>query len=175
MHIRDRIALGVVAGLIGNLAKTAIDELSLRQKISQRSYRSTAAGVLVKKKKDADSPGGQLLGGLFDFGLASLGGVGVVEMLTRTGRDHLITKGVVSGITIGSTVTAALSVAPQNKVGPKDAPSNLSYMAAHAVYGLVTTLVAAKLGDPSLYDTKPTEQEASLPLPDQTSQTQYIQ
>ncbi len=153
--IKDRITLGVVAGLAGTIVKTAIDELSIRKKISQRSFRSTAAGVWVSKQSEAQNVKGQILGELFDVGMGMMGGIGIVEMLSRRGRDQLILKGIVSGITIGSIITAALSAFPQNKVKPKDAASNLSYMACHAAYGIVTTVVAAKLGDKSLYDTKP--------------------
>lgn len=64
-QINDRIVLGILAGLGGNLVKTAIDEASLSLKLSQRSFRSTAAGVWVKRKRDADSVHGQVLGGLF--------------------------------------------------------------------------------------------------------------
>ncbi|HBG02492.1 MAG TPA: hypothetical protein DDW87_13145, partial [Firmicutes bacterium] len=42
-----------------------------------------------------------------------------------------------------------------NKVRPKDAASNLSYMLAHAAYGVVTTAVATYAGDPSLFDAAP--------------------
>ena len=107
------------------------------------------------QKKEAASLKGQLLGGLFDFGMSAMGGIGIVHMLSRTGRDHVITKGVVSGIAIGSTITALLSAYPQNKVRPKDASSNLSYMASHAVYGVVAAAVAGKLGHPSLFDAEP--------------------
>ncbi len=40
------------------------------------------------------------------------------------------------------------------KVKPKDAASNLSYMFAHAVYGVVATAIIAKVGDPMLFDAK---------------------
>lgn len=153
--IKDRVALGVFAGLCGNLVKTVIDEVSLKKKISQRSFRETASGVWVSSQKEASNVKGQLLGGLLDFGMGTLGGIGTVYLLSKTGRDQLLTKGIVSGITIGSSVTALLSAFPQNKVRPKDAASNLSYMVSHAAYGLVTTFVAAKLGHPSIYDAKP--------------------
>lgn len=153
--IKDRVALGVIAGLCGNLVKTVIDEVSIRRKISQRSFRETASGVWVSTQKEASNVKGQILGGILDFGMGTLGGIGIVYLLSKTGRDQLLTKGIVSGVTVGSTVTALLSAFPQNKVRPKDAASNLSYMVSHAAYGLVTTLVAAKLGDPSLYDAKP--------------------
>ena len=40
---------------------------------------------------------------------------------------------VLSGIAIGLFITALVSAFPQNKVRPKDAASNLSYMASHAI------------------------------------------
>lgn len=119
--IKDRILLGVVAGLCGNLIKTAVDEVSLRKKISQRSFRETASGVWVSTQKEASNLKGQILGGLLDFGTGILGGIGTVYFLSKTGRDQLCIKGLVSGITIGSIITAFLSVFPKNKVRPKDA------------------------------------------------------
>lgn len=155
MKIKDRIVLGLLAGFAGNVAKTAIDEVSLRSKISQGSYRETASGVWVSKRSDATNPKGQLLGGLFDFGMSSVGGIAIVYLLSKTGRDHVIPKGIVSGVAIGSAITAALSAFPSNKVAPKDAASNLSYMFAHAAYGVVATAVAAYAGDASLFDAEP--------------------
>jgi len=153
--IKDRIALGVLSGLAGTIVKAAIDEISIKKKISQSSFRTTAASVWLSKKSEVHNPKGQVLGELFDIGTGMLGGIGIVEMLSRRGRDHLVLKGAVAGITIGSIITAAISVFASNKVKPKDAASNLSYMACHAAYGIVTTLVAAKLGDKALFDTKP--------------------
>lgn len=155
MKIKDRYVLGLVSGLAGNLIKMVVDEMSLRRKISQRSFRATAAGIWVNNKQQADGALGQLLGGLFDFGFASMGGIATVYLLTKTGRDHLIIKGLTSGIVIGSITTSLLSAFPTNKVAPKDAASNLSYMLSHAVYGIITTGVAAYLGHPSIYDMPP--------------------
>ena len=152
--IKDRVTLGVVAGLAGNLVKTLIDEVSTKEKISQRSFRGTAAGAWVSKK-ESTSTNGQVLGGLLDFGMGSLGGIGTVYFLSTTGKDHLITKGLLTGISMGSLITFALAAVPTNKAKPKDAASNLSYLISHATFGLVTTFVAAKLGDPSLYNAKP--------------------
>lgn len=172
MIIKDRILLGVIAGFTGNLFKTIFDEISLRLKISQRSFRATAAGVWVSKKSEASNIKGQILGSIFDFGLASLGGIGIVYLLSRSGRDHLLVKGTLSGITIGSFITATLSAFPQNKVKPKDAASNLSYVAGHTVYGLIATAVAAKLGTPTLFDSKPLNDY--LPPTDLTTEQQTV-
>jgi hypothetical protein len=155
MQIRDRVVLGMVAGLAGNIVKTLSDEILLRQKLSKRSFRATAAGVWVNNQKEATNSNGQILGALLDFGLGSLGGIGITYMLSKTGRDHITPKGILSGIAIGSTITATLSAFPQNKVRPKDAASNLSFMFSHALYGITTTALAAKVGHPSLFDVKP--------------------
>ena len=152
--IKDRFLLGVVAGTLGNIAKTAVDEISLRMKISQGSFRSTAAGVWLPRKAQAKSAKGQLLGEMLDFGMAITGGVSIVQLLTATGRDQIIVKGLASGIMFGSAISAALSALPTNKARPKDAASNLSYVLSHAVFGLVTTTAAANLGDDTLFTEK---------------------
>lgn len=153
--IKDRILLGTVAGLAGVIAKTIIDEISHKQKLSQRSFRETAAGVWVKKSSEARSIQGQLLGCLLDIGMSIAGGIGTVYLLTESGRDHLITKGIVSGVGLGSFIDFLIGSLPQNKIKPTDATSHLSYMTSHAVYGLVTTVMVAKLGHASLFDKQP--------------------
>jgi len=155
MKIKDRVVLGLVAGLVGNIVKTAIDEISLRHKISKRSFRETASGVWVSKRSEAVNQKGQILGGLFDFGMSSMGGIAIVYLLSKTGRDHVIPKGIISGVAFGSAITATISTLPNNKVRPKDAASNLSYMFAHAVYGVVTASVVSALGDSALFDVEP--------------------
>jgi len=181
MIIKDRFVLGVISGLTGNVVKMAVDEISLRQKISQRSFRTTAAGVWVSKKKEASSPLGQVLGGIFDFGFASLGGVATVYFLSKTGRDHILVKGATSGVVLGSFLSALLNVIPNNRVPPKDAASNLSYMLSHLLYGLTTTSVAAYLGHPSIYDTPPhndylapTEQTSEMRNKQKKQEEQYV-
>jgi hypothetical protein len=149
--IKDRVVLGVVAGLAGNAIKTTIDMASVRAKISQRSFRQTAAGVWVSNRKEANSIKGQLLGGLLDFGMGILGGIGMAYHLSLTGKDHAALKGIVSGIAMGSAITYFIGCTPNNQLRPTDATSNLSYMLSHAAYGLVAAAVAAALGDPSLF------------------------
>lgn len=154
--IRDRIVLSVVAGVLGNMAKTLVDEVSLRAKISQRSFRETAAGVWVSRR-EASNPKGQVLGELLDIGMATVGAFGLMTLLSRTGRDHYPFKGALLGLVHGSAVSGIVSGLPQNKVRPKDAASNLSYMLSHAIYGLVAGVVMARLGHPSLFDVRPVD------------------
>ncbi|MHB8076012.1 MAG: hypothetical protein ACYDGZ_19860 [Desulfosporosinus fructosivorans] len=175
--IKDRITLGIVSGLIGTIVKTASDELFLMQKTSKRSFRVTAAGVWVNTKRQASTPYGQVLGTIMDLGLGMVGAVAQVYILTKTGKNNLFAKGSLFGMTFGSTITAMLSGFGSNKVKPKDAKSNLTYIFSSGIFGLVTTYAAALLGDDSLWDappannylppTKPTtaEKASQVPIP----------
>lgn len=153
--INDRIYLGMISGTVGFVALTLVDFISSRMKISQRSYRTTAAGVWVSSRGQAEKWPGQALGVMLNIGSSMMGGVFVVKMLSTFGRDKLLPKGLFFGTTFGSFITAILSGLSNNKVKPKDAWSNLSYMASHFAFGLATIFTAAKIGDDSLFDTSP--------------------
>ncbi|MFZ3100780.1 MAG: hypothetical protein WA131_09070 [Desulfitobacteriaceae bacterium] len=168
--INDRIYLGMISGATGLVALTLVDVISSKMRISQRSYRTTAAGVWVSSRRQAEKWPGQLLGTLMNVGLSMVGGVSMVKILTRYGRDKLVPKGLFLGITFGSIITAILSGFTKNKVKPKDALSNLSYLLSHAAFGLVSALTIAKIGDDSLFDTPP-QNDYSKPTQKTTEQT----
>jgi hypothetical protein len=92
------------------------------------------------------------------LGLSALGGIMMTEQLARKGRDNLITKGLFYGTTFGAITTALLSVLPKNKMKPKDATSNLSYVMTNMIYGLVTTQAISSLGNDSIFEKYSTEQ-----------------
>ena len=153
--INDRIYLGMVSGTAGFVALTLIDVISSSMKISQRSFRTTAAGVWLSSRRQADKWPGQILGVMMNIGLSMVGGVSVVKLLSTFGRDKLVSKGLFFGATFGSIITAILSNSSSNKMKPTDAWSNLSYMISHFAFGLATIFTAAKIGDDSLFDTPP--------------------
>ncbi|WP_407310218.1 hypothetical protein [Desulfosporosinus sp. SB140] len=153
--INDRIYLGIASGAIGFIAQNLIDILSSKMKISERTYWTTAAGVWVSSRRESEKWSGQLLGALMNLGLSMVGGVSIVAILSKYGRDKLAPKGIFFGVTFGSMITGLLSGFASNKVKPKTAKSNLSYILANAVFGLTSTLAAAKLGDDSLFDVIP--------------------
>ncbi len=153
--INDRIYLGMISGIVGLIVLMGSDIFSSKMRISQRSYATTAAGVWVSSRRQAEKWQGQLLGTMMNIGLSMVGGVSAVKILTTFGRDKLIPKGIFLGVTFGSMITAIISGFAQNKVKPKDANSNLSYLLSHALFGLASVFTAAKLGDNSLFDTPP--------------------
>lgn len=154
--IKDRITLSILAGGVGTVAMMALDMISSKSKMSQRSYPTTAAGVWLKSRRQAESWQGQLLGIIMTSGLSMVGAFGLVNLLSKYGRDKILLKGLFFGTTFGSIINAMLSGLANNKVKPKDAVSNLSYIISNAVFGTITALVASKIGHDSIYDAPPT-------------------
>ena len=153
--IKDRVTLSILAGGIGTLALMAVDLISSRLGISQRSYRTTAAGVWLSSRRQAESTLGQLLGTIMSVGLSMLGAFALIGLLTKHGRDKIVLKGLFFGTTFGAVINAMLSGLVNKKVKPKDPASNLSYVASSAVFGLTTALIASKMGHDSLFDAQP--------------------
>jgi len=169
--IKDRDTLAIVSGFIGLAGMLVVDTVSRNAGISKRSYREAAAGVFVSQK-EAKSFKGHALGLIMTAGVSIMGANVIIKRMSQNGRDKLLSKGIVSGITMGAIATALPSIAPQNKARPKDAASNLSHVFTNIIYGLLTTVAAAKLGHDSLYDVPP--QNDYLQPTEQTSEQQKL-
>ncbi len=152
--IKDRETLSVVSGLIGLAGIILVDETSKRAGLSKRSYREAAAGMFVSKG-EATGVKGQVLGSIMNSAVSILGANFIIKRMSQSGRDKLFFKGIVSGVTIGAISTTIPNVIPKNRVKPKDAASNLSYVFSNIAYGMLTTYAAAKLGHDSLFDVIP--------------------
>lgn len=154
--IKDRFTLSLLAGGVGGTLGMAVDVISAILRISKRSWPVTAAGVLVSSPKEANSLLGKLLGTLMTITISIVGAFGLISLITKYGRDNIIAKGLVFGMAFGYFINSMLSSCIQNKLRPKDAASNLSYVLSSACFGVAAALTAAKIGHDSLYDAPPT-------------------
>jgi len=172
--IKDRQYLGGIAGLVGGLCMVIIDRVSYSMGFSKRLYAETASGVWVGSKRQARSTTGQVFGTLMTLTLAMLGGSIKASILSKLGRDKVIPKGLMFGITFGAIITGLTSGFAMNKVRPKDASSNLSYVFASSIYGIVTALLISKLGDDSLFDAKPVNDYIKPTMPTTEEKNQKV-
>ncbi|MDR3587344.1 MAG: hypothetical protein P4L59_18815 [Desulfosporosinus sp.] len=152
--IKDKFILAIVAGLIGDIALTFSDEIFLRLKISKRSFRESAAGIFVSSQREATSKGGIILGQIVSLMMSISGAITFLYTFSKTGRKHVVTKGIVLGSTLGCVIPALLSSLPMSKVKPTDASSNLSYIFSHCIYGITTALTMTKLADDSVFSSE---------------------
>jgi hypothetical protein len=152
MKIKDPLVLGAAAGIIANLAKLLGNEFGIKTvKISKASYPEMAAGLFMKKK-ERKKPAGLIAGTLADFAIGGIMGIPLVYLLRYTGRDHAAFK----GLGYGHFAWVFLYGATGRLFGtkglfPLNASTNLSALINHSMYGIIAAVLAAKLGDPSLF------------------------
>ncbi len=150
--IKDKHTLGVISGVIGGLSMLVADQISNKYlKLSKRTYTYASAGVWVGKKRQVKSTSGTALGISMSLITSIFGSIIITEMIAKRGKDNINTKGLFYGAAYGGIVTAIQSALPKNKLKPRDASSNLSYLFCNALFGLVTANSIAKLGDDSIF------------------------
>jgi hypothetical protein len=94
--IKDRLILGLIAGLGGNIAKTIVGETAKKLKLAEIDGPEKAAGMLIPPYKIAD-PKGKAVGYIADNIIAGILGVVTVYALSLSGRDKAVLKGALSG------------------------------------------------------------------------------
>lgn len=83
----------------------------------------------------------------------------------KTGKKHVIKKGIMLGTSLGCVIPGVISVLPMNKVGPTDASSNLSYIVSHSFFGIATALALTILGDDTVFSSRQVSDQQSTSLP----------
>ncbi|MBS3885636.1 MAG: hypothetical protein KGZ41_08035 [Dethiobacter sp.] len=162
MKIKDRLILGIVCGLAGNVAKMSLMSLAKKRNWAEITGPEKSAGMLLPAHR-AYSPSGKIVGTVADNVVATMLGVGTVYMLTFTGKDKALLKGFAFGEATWVSFYGVLSTMGATLVGPLSPKTVLCEMVGHAVFGAAATLTATTLGDPALF--RNTEQlPVSAPL-----------
>jgi len=133
-EIGEKYFIGAVAGLVGITAKNLADLVFRRGRDGEGEVRT-----------EEDSQGKFILG-LIKYGTGILGGIGAAGYLRKAGRDRLVSKGVITGLAVGS-VTDSLNRLAEPGKRQKRRDSLAGFM-ANAAYGLVTVAVAARFEAP---------------------------
>lgn len=148
--IRDRLILGVISGLTGNVPKLGLVELARRRGWAEVTGPTKAAGMLVSRKRLSTAEG-RVVGYIADGIIAALLGVASVYLLSVTGRDKAALKGAISGQVIWSALYGVLSTMGATTAHPTSPRTVLTEFVAHTAYGATTASVATLLGDPALF------------------------
>lgn len=165
MRIKDRIVLGIICGLAGNVAKMSLMSLAKQRNWAEITGREKSAGMLLPPHQ-AYSPHGRIVGIAADNVVATMLGVGTVYMLTFTGKDKALLKGMALGEAMWVSLYGVLSTMGATLIGPLSPKTVLSEMVGHAIFGATATLAATTLGDPALFQKN--KQLPSVQLPRQS-------
>ena len=149
MHkIKDRIFLGIVAGMLGSIPGRVLNKLEFELGLTDSRYEQMAASLFVTKK-DAHKPRGKAVGKIANSLLANSVGIATTYILSATGRDYSILKGI--GITsMAWQGIYGISTQAHVRKSKKPLAALLSYL-DHAVLGATTAIIVTKLGDDSLF------------------------
>jgi len=149
--IRDRLQLGVVAGLTGVVVKDLVGGLLSRAGWAEERGPQRAAGMLLPAYK-IYTPLGRLAGWLADAAVGSLLGIASVYTLSFTGKDRAALKGLTTGALAWVGLYGVMGNIGATTVRPVQPKTVISEFINHAVYGVVTTATAAYLGDEQLFE-----------------------
>lgn len=148
--IKDRVTAGIVAGLMANLVKQAVEWTAYHFDISQEVGSEKAADFLLPKGK-IKTPIGRAVGVAADSTIAAALGVFGVYVLTLTGKDHYILKGISIGNLTWSAIYGVLSRMGVSSSVYRDPKTTAVEWLAHAAFGITKESLIVRICDPSLF------------------------
>lgn len=107
--IRDRFIAGVIAGLIANLPKQAIEWTAYSLGIAKEVGSEKAAGFFLPRSQ-VKTPMGRFIGIVSDHIVAAGLGLFDVYLMTFTGGDYPVLKGIACGHATWGAAYGVMSV-----------------------------------------------------------------
>jgi hypothetical protein len=148
--IKDRIVLGIVAGLTANLAKQAIEWTAYNRNLAREVGADKGAGFLLPTDKIRTNMG-RCIGLVADSTIAAGMGILGAYFLTFTGKDHPIIKGACMGNATWAIAYGILTRMGISSSVHRDRRTTAVAWLSHTTFGITKFMVLNKLGDPSLF------------------------
>lgn len=147
MVIRDRVALGVLAGVVGAIPQVILNLISRAVGFS-KTYSFALAGGIFLKGKVTEEPGGILLGILLWLFTSAFVGLLIVLFFQKTGKDYWLLKGPLVTIIVMQLFIYGFAFNMANtKVIPVDVSTNISIFFENLVFGVVAGYLVARWSD----------------------------
>lgn len=149
--IKDRMILGVVAGLGANVVKLTLSKIFQKLNWAEIGGPERAAGMLIPphtliRKK------GKVVGYLADAVISGAIGTASVYAFSILGKEKAILKGTLSGQAAWTFLYGVLGTMGATKVGPLGPNTVLSEFVSHTAYGATLAFIITKLGDSGLFN-----------------------
>lgn len=146
--IKDRLVLGFLSRFLGSIPGRVFNTIEYNLGWADVKYGQMAASLFTKKGR-VNTPMGELVGIFANALLSVTFGTLITYTLTFTGRDHAAVKGMGFGsfywLLLFGFATKATPVKSRNPF------SAILGLVDHLVFGATTALIAAKLGDDSIF------------------------
>lgn len=144
MLIKDRITLGVIAGLVGTVPQVLISFISFKIGYAQSFSYQLAAGVHLEKTL-ARKPIGLLMGGITWELTGAVLGILILYFLIKTGTEFWWLKGMlIANFFMYTAVYGLVFDMGSANVLPEDIGTNLTEMVGNTLFGLTAAFLVAK-------------------------------
>lgn len=146
--ITDRIFLGFVSGMLGAIPGRLLNKAEFKLGLTDSRYEEMAAMLFVNKR-DISKPIGKNIGRIANSLINSVVGVTTTYVLSKTGRDYAVLKGM--GVTsLAWLGIYGLSTQAKVRKSKKSGVALLSYL-DHIIFGATTAALISKLGEDSIF------------------------
>ncbi len=149
--LTDRFIGGVIAGLGANIAKMGIEHTAKALGLTKETGTSKAAGFFLTSRKINTSKG-KVIGFIGDNTIALFLGVFASYLLTFTGRDKSLLKGLIIGNMSWNVFYGIISQFGATKVKTNDPNTHLISFISHSVFGITKAYLLTKIVDQGLYE-----------------------
>lgn len=147
MIIKDRVALGACAGILGALPQVVLNLISHALHYS-KTYSFTLAGGIFLKGKVTETASGMFLGTALWLFTSSFVGLLIVLLFEKTGKDFWWLKGPLTTIIVMQILIYGFAFNMANtKIIPVDVPTNLSIFAENLIFGIVAGYLVKRWSD----------------------------
>ncbi len=153
LKIGDKLVLGAVSGLIGNIPKVIICDYFAKKGWVEISCPERSAKLIVRPK-EVNTSKGRLVGYITDSVMSSLLGIAFIYGLSISGKKNAMVKGVFAGVPsyiFLSALTALVGRFEGEKETRLSPGTVLNKFIFASIHGAVTCYVASKLGKPELF------------------------
>ncbi len=162
--IKDRIILGAVCGLIAGAIGRATNAIEFKTGLTDITADQLGSGLFMPKRDaKANTIESKIIASLVNNTIVGVTGVIVTYILSVTGRDKAIIKGVGMGALQWVGIYGLMSRLGLTVKSKKPIAHILSFF-DHAVFGATIGLLASKIGDDSLFPDKEVKKSEKLPL-----------
>ena len=147
--IKDRITHGIVTGVIAGTPDFIINALEHRAGLTGSTYAQMGANVFLPKGK-LNNKGAKAIGMLANYILVGTTGVAFSYLLSATGRDKAVLKGIGCGM-ISWVLVYGMGTKVGLIVGNKKPSAHLFSLVDHVLFGSLLGLIAPRIGDDLLF------------------------
>ncbi len=161
IKIKDRVLLGVVSGILAAIPALSVNIYEHKKGLINMTYPQSA-GTLSLKKSKVNTIEGKIMSNVINGIGMSSAGVATTYVMSATGRDHPILKGI--GVNYLYAVIFA-GILPKIGLVAKPRPKfPILGLIEHTMTGVLSGLLVSRLGDDSLFPDNNTEKGERIPL-----------